>query len=208
MAEASSHAAGPFAVKTSFAGETASDPIKFIRGITAVDPDTWWQSAIAFVRENETSIEIALFVFAFAESIIFASVFVPSTPIFIGIGALEGAAEGPLMPLIVAGTLGAIAGDLASFAIGYRFRNQLPGIWPLRNHPDQLARARSFVERWGILAILASKLSGPLRPIVPMLVGANGMARWRFVSASAVSSVVWAVLVLAPAYYGLQIMTH
>jgi len=173
-----------------------------------VSLETWWQSALVFVRENETSIELALFAFAFAESIIFASVFVPSTPIFIGIGALEGAADGPLIPLIVAGTLGAIAGDLASFTIGYRFRNELPRIWPLGNHPEQLARARSFVERWGIVAILASKLSGPLRPIVPMLVGANGMPRWRFVAASAVSSIVWAVLVLAPAYYGLHAITH
>lgn len=170
--------------------------------------ETWWQSALEFVRENETSIEIALFIFAFAESIIFASVFVPSTPIFIGIGALEGAAEGPLFPLIVAGTLGAIAGDLASFAIGYRFRSKLPELWPLRNHPEQLARARAFVERWGLAAILASKLSGPLRPIVPMLVGASEMPRLRFFAASAVSSVIWAVLVLAPAYYGLHAITH
>lgn len=170
--------------------------------------ESWWQSALEFVRANETSIEIALFVFAFAESIIFASVFVPSTPIFIGIGALEGAAEGPLVPLIIAGTLGAIAGDLASFAIGYKFRDQLPQTWPLRNHPEQLARARSFVERWGLAAILASKLSGPLRPIVPMIVGANEMPRGRFVAASAVSSIIWAVLVLVPAYYGLHALTH
>jgi len=195
---------GRFTVACNFAVSPAQDPrrtVRSIRGKTAVSLETWWQSALVFVRENETSIELALFAFAFAESIIFASVFVPSTPIFIGIGALEGAADGPLIPLIVAGTLGAIAGDLASFTIGYR-------IWPLGNHPEQLARARSFVERWGIVAILASKLSGPLRPIVPMLVGANGMPRWRFVAASAVSSIVWAVLVLAPAYYGLHAITH
>lgn len=169
--------------------------------------DSILNAALDFVRENETLIEVALFVFAFAESIIFASIFVPSTPIFIGVGALEGAAQGPLIPLIIAGTLGAIAGDAASFAIGYRFKADVPKLWPLRNHPNELARARAFVERWGLLAILASKLSGPLRPIVPMLVGASDMPRSHFFAASAVSSVIWAVLVLAPAYYGVQAMT-
>ncbi|MEQ8823073.1 MAG: DedA family protein [Filomicrobium sp.] len=170
--------------------------------------DVWWEAALNFVRENETWIEIALFFFAFAESIIFASVFVPSTPLFIAIGALEGAAEGPLVPLIIAGTLGAIAGDLASFTIGFVFRRRLPELWPLRNHPKQLEQARAFVERWGIVAILVSKLSGPMRPIVPMLVGASEMSRIKFFAASAVSSVVWAVIVLMPAYYGLHAMTH
>lgn len=170
--------------------------------------DNVWQSALQFVRENETFIEVALFVFAFAESIIFASMFVPSTPIFIGIGALEGAAHGPLVPLIIAGTLGAMAGDLASFAIGYRFRDDLPRMWPLRNHPAEFQRAQTFVKRWGLLAILASKLSGPLRPIVPMLVGASSMNRGTFFAASAASSLVWAVLVLVPAYYGAQVLAQ
>ena len=177
-------------------------------GGSAVSLNEWWQSALELVRDNETSIEVALFICAFAESIIVASVFVPSTPIFIAVGALEGAAEGPLMPLILAGTVGAIFGDLASFAIGFYFRQRLPEIWPLRNHPKEFAQARAFVQRWGIMAILVSKLSGPMRPLVPMLVGASEMSSGRFVAASAVSSVVWAVLVLGPAYYGFQAITH
>ena len=111
--------------------------------------ESWWQAAIEIVRENETFIEVALFVFAFAESILFASVFVPSTPIFIGVGALEGAAEGPLVPLIIAGSLGALAGDIVSYAIGYRVRGNLAKMWLLRDHPNQLERARRFVEKWG-----------------------------------------------------------
>ena len=170
--------------------------------------ESWWQAAIEIVRENETFIEVALFVFAFAESILFASVFVPSTPIFIGVGALEGAAEGPLVPLIIAGSLGALAGDVVSYAIGYRFRGSLPKMWLLRDHPNQLERARRFVEKWGAAAVVASKLSGPLRPIVPMLVGASSMSSAKFILASAASSVIWAVLVLAPAYYGFMAMTH
>lgn len=165
-----------------------------------------WTQALSFIRENDTLIEIILFVLAFAESIIFASVFVPSSAIFIGIGALEGAAKGPLGSLIAAGALGAFAGDLASFAIGHRFRDDFPRIWPLRNHPELLTRTRRLFEKWGTLAVVASKLTGPLRPIVPMLAGASHMPLPAFAVASAISSVIWSVLVLAPAYYGLQMV--
>lgn len=170
--------------------------------------DELWTWALTFIREHETVIEVILFVLAFAESIIFASVFVPSSAIFIGIGALEGAAQGPLIPLIIAGALGALAGDLVSFAIGWRFREDIPRVWPLRNHPELLFRARQLFERWGTLAVVASKLTGPLRPIVPMLAGASHMPLPAFALASALSSIIWSVLVLAPSYYGLQLMMH
>lgn len=164
----------------------------------------WWRSAIDFVRDNEAFIELALFVFAFAESIIVASAFVPSTLIFITIGALEGAADGPLVPLVLAGALGALAGDLASFALGYRFRGDLRRAWPLSRHPRLLARGRRFMATWGIAAIVVSKLTGPMRPLIPMLAGASRMSHARFVAASAISSLAWALLTLAPAYLGFR----
>ena len=170
--------------------------------------DQYWAAVLGFVRENETFIEVALFAFAFAESIIFASVFVPSTLIFIAIGALEGAEDGALLPLVVAGALGALAGDIVSFAIGYRLRGDIGKLWGLRDHPGLLQSAHRFVARWGIAAVVVSKLSGPLRPIVPMLAGATSMPWPLFLVASAVSSVLWSVLVLVPAYHGFSAVTH
>lgn len=170
--------------------------------------DQYWAAVLRFVRENDTLIEVTLFVLAFAESIIFASIFVPSTLIFIAIGALEGAADGALFPLVVAGALGAMAGDIVSFAIGYRLRGNIDKLWVLRDHPGLLDSARSILARWGIAAVLVSKLAGPLRPIVPMLAGATSMSWPPFLMASAVSSVTWSFLALVPAYYGFGAITH
>jgi membrane protein DedA with SNARE-associated domain len=164
----------------------------------------WGQSLLAFVRENEAFIEISLFVFAFAESIVVVSSFVPATLIFLTVGALEGAANGPLLPLIMAGGLGAMAGDLVSFGLGLRFYPNLRRSWPLDRRPRLLARGRHFMSRWGIAAIGISKLSGPMRPLIPMLAGASRMPRFKFLAASAVSSLAWAALTLVPPYLGLQ----
>src|SRR6056297_511335 len=164
------------------------------------------QQVLDFVRNNGDLLGLLLFFMAMAESIIIASAFVPSSVIFVGIGALEGAA-GPLLSLVIAGALGAVAGDLVSFAIGVWQRDNLKGMWPLRGYPDMIAKAQSFFEKWGTMAVLVSKLSGPLRPIVPMLAGASRMPVARFVAVSAMSSVIWSTLVLVPAYYGAVIVT-
>ncbi|MDX2306682.1 MAG: DedA family protein [Hyphomicrobium sp.] len=163
-----------------------------------------WNALLAFMRDNAVWLEGILFILALAESIIVASVFIPSSLIFVTVGALEGAAQGPLIPLVAAGALGALAGDLISFALGYRLRGHLDTTWPLRDYREPLDTARRFFARWGVFAIVASKLSGPLRPIIPMLAGASTMSGATFLAASAVSSVIWAVVVLVPSYYGLQ----
>lgn len=168
----------------------------------------FWEQLLAFMREYDDLIEVAIFLLAFAESIIFASVFVPSSIIFVAVGALEGAANGPLFAMIVAGAFGALAGDIVSFAIGVRLRDRLAYMWPLKNHPSLLLKTRYSFEKWGVWAIIASKLLGPLRPILPMLAGASHMSWGVFILASALSSIIWSTLMLAPAYYGLQLIVQ
>ena len=171
-----------------------------------MDTHDMWDKLLQFMRDYDELIEVIIFLLAFAESIIFASVFVPSSVIFVAVGALEGAANGPLFAMIVAGALGALAGDVVSFAIGVFLRDKLPEMWPLRKYPSLLTKTRSLFERWGIWAVIASKLSGPLRPILPMLAGASHMLWGVFIPASALSSIIWSSLMLAPAYYGLQLV--
>ncbi|MEM7749138.1 MAG: DedA family protein [Pseudomonadota bacterium] len=173
-----------------------------------IDTHEIWQQLLTFMREYDELIEVIMFILAFAESIIFASVFVPSSVIFVAVGALEGAANGPLVTIIIAGALGALAGDIVSFAIGVRLRDKLPDMWPLTKYPGLLTKTREQFDRWGVWAIVASKLLGPLRPILPMLAGASYMSWSVFIPASALSSIIWSALLLAPAYYGLQLFIH
>ena len=164
------------------------------------------KSIVALVSENRALIEVALFAFAFLESIILTSWLIPSTIIFIGIGALAGADGGALASLVVAGGLGSFAGDLASYALGWRLRGELPRMWPINRHPAVLMQAQDVFRRYGLLAVFAAKFVGPLRPIVPMLAGTSSHRLAHFAAASAVSSLVWAVVVLVPAYYGARVV--
>ncbi|MEZ5842624.1 MAG: DedA family protein [Hyphomicrobiaceae bacterium] len=163
-------------------------------------------AVMAFVRQNAALIEIVLFALAFLESIILTSWLVPSTVIFVGIGALAGADGGVLAGLVIAGALGSFAGDLASYALGRRLSGELPRMWPISKHPAVLMRAEDFFRKWGLLAVLVAKFVGPLRPIVPMLAGTSRHRIDHFAAASAAASLTWSSVVLVPAYYGAKVV--
>lgn len=167
--------------------------------------NTGWVGAVLdFVRANETPVEPVLFLLAFGESVVLFSFFIPASVLFLAIGALHGASGGDLWPLIAAGTAGAFLGDVVSYGIGWRYRNDLHQMWPFRNHPEWLPNAQRFFDRWGIPGVVAAKFIGPMRPLVPTISGAVAMPGGVFLAASAVSSLVWSIVFLVPTYYGID----
>ena len=167
-------------------------------------PAGFVDGVLAFVRDNGMLIEAVLFLLAFGESIVLFSFFIPASVLFLAIGGLHGASGGNILPLIIAGTAGAFLGDLVSYWIGWRYRDDLPRMWPFRNNPQWLGNARKFFDQWGITGVVVAKFIGPMRPIVPTISGAVSMPGGIFVVASAVSSLVWSIVFLAPAFYGMD----
>lgn len=161
-----------------------------------------WDALLDFVRRNEALVEVIVFALGFAESLVFVSFFVPASVLFLGIGALQSASHAPFLPLMLAGTAGCLAGDLVSYLLGRYMRENVERVWPFSRHPNLLARSRIMFERRGMSAIFFSKFVGPLRPVVPFVGGAMHMPLLAFTIASAVSSLAWSIVFLAPAYYG------
>ena len=166
----------------------------------------FWQTVFEFVRENEVLVEVIVFILGFAESLVFVSFFVPASVLFLAIAGLHSAVDGPFLPLLVAGAAGCLAGDIVSFAIGWRVRKNVRRWWPFTSRPDLLARMRLLFGRHCSFAILVSKFVGPFRPVAPVFAGAMRMGWVPFVGASAASSLAWAAAFLAPAYYGIQLL--
>lgn len=172
------------------------------------EPSGTIASILEFVRNNETLIEATIFVLAFGESIVLFSFFIPASAIFLGIGALQAASGGALWPLLIAGTIGAFLGDLVSYWIGWRYRNDLHSTWPFRTHPEWLPNARRFLERYGIAGVVVAKFIGPMRPLVPTISGACAMPGRSFLLASGVSSLIWSIVFLVPTFYGVSLLSR
>ena len=162
--------------------------------------NSWITVVVSWTEANPALAMLAVFIFAFAESVILLAVFVPSTIIFAGIGALYATAGDTLALLWLAGSLGAVSGDTFSFSLGRIFKNDLHTYWPFRDYPHVLAHSRTFFHEWGWFALIASKFAFGLRPFVPLTAGMLAMPMRVFLLASSVSGVLWAGVMLGAGF--------
>jgi membrane protein DedA with SNARE-associated domain len=158
------------------------------------------QPVLGFAQANPGMIVLIVFTLGFAESIALVSLFVPSTFLFLGIGGIHSAAGGQFLPVWLAGSFGAAAGDVVSYLLGRYFRDDAQRMWPFSRMPGLLPKARAFVERWGFWSIVIGKFIGGLRPFVPVVAGIMDMPWLLFVLASLASAFLWAGIFLAPGY--------
>lgn len=171
-------------------------------GIMSID------GLIEHLRANPSLIEVAIFVLAFGESLVLVSLLVPATVLFIAIGALHEVSGGSLGPIVLAGIAGTTLGDLVSYSIGRRLKDQLPKRWPFNAHPAWLPGAAAFLAKWGMLGLIGSKFMGPLRSVVPAACGVLQMPVLPFVLVTICASALWSLVLLAPAYYGLRLLGY
>ncbi len=163
-------------------------------------------AVLDFVKRNEALVEVFVFLLGFAEFLVFVSFFVPASVLFLGIAALQAASDAPLLPILLSGAAGALAGDIVSYVLGWRVRHNVENCWPFRSNPGLLARTRAMFESRGVYAVVVGKFVGPLRPLIPFVGGAMHMPWATFTIASAASSFAWAAVFLAPSYYGMKLL--
>lgn len=157
-------------------------------------------AVVRLVREHLYLAEPTVFLLGFAEGIPVLSLLVPSSALFLGLGTVHAQLGGTFMQLWLAASLGAVLGDLATYAIGRIFKHRTAELWPFSRNPEWLPRGRALMERWGIMAVLGGKFLGFLRPFIPVIAGIVEMPPFRFLLASILSSLAWAGVFLAPGY--------
>ncbi|NOY82121.1 MAG: phosphatase PAP2 family protein [Kiritimatiellaeota bacterium] len=148
---------------------------------------------------NHAQIAYALvFLAAFSESLALVGLIIPGTTMMFAAGVVV--STGALMPgpVFLLAVLGAIAGDGASYWLGHRYRDRLRSVWPLRRHPEVVARGEAYFFRHGGKSVFLGRFVGPVRPIIPMIAGMLGMAPTRFAVSNLLSAVGWATAALLP----------
>jgi membrane protein DedA with SNARE-associated domain len=134
----------------------------------------------------------AVFLLAFSEAIPIIGTVVPGSTLIVAISAL--AIEADISPwlLLVAATLGAIAGDGASFWLGQRCHRQVLDRWPLNRFPRLIARSEAFFNRYGGASVFLARFTAVVRAFVPLIAGIVRMPARQFYVANILSALVWA----------------
>jgi len=122
---------------------------------------------------------------------------VPGTTVLIA-AALYAAAENglPIVGVIAAGGLGALAGTTVAFGVGRyggeRLLLRLGG--RLRQRPDRVQRLRREFAAHGIVWLFIGRFISGLRNVTGLLAGASGMTLKRFLPVSTAAALAWALL--------------
>jgi membrane protein DedA with SNARE-associated domain len=159
---------------------------------------TWTQDLLNWVSANPGWTGVLVFLVACVESLVVIGILVPGIFILFGVGAMIGMGVIDLAPIWIWGSLGALLGDLFSYAVGRRYREHLVDIWPFSRYPSMLQRGTTFFNRHGAKSVIAGRFIGPLRPVIPATAGMMGMTPGRFIGVDVPASIIWSPAYLLP----------
>jgi membrane protein DedA with SNARE-associated domain/membrane-associated phospholipid phosphatase len=143
-----------------------------------------------------------LFVVALLESVILVGLLVPGSiiTIFAGFLALHG--KGDLAAVMTASALGALFGDMLSYALGARLGPVLlDGRW-MRRRRDLIRRAELFFVEHGGKSVFFGRFIGPMRGFLPFIAGSARMSPAAFGMFALVSAVIWGIVYPGLGYLG------
>ncbi|KTD04225.1 Legionella secretion system protein Y [Legionella geestiana] len=138
------------------------------------------------------------FLISFSESLAIIGSIIPGSVTMTAIGILAGSGVMRVDLTLLAAILGAIAGDSASYILGFACRDQLQNVWPFRRYPAWLALGREYFERHGGKSVLIGRFVGPLRSLIPVIAGMLHMNQYRFFFANVLSAIGWSLLYMLP----------
>lgn len=156
----------------------------------------WMHGLLEFVRQHQAWAAPIVLLLAFGESLAFISLLIPAWGALVAIGALMGASDLSIWPVLIAGAIGAALGDWLSYWFGYKYKDRVAQMWPLCKFPTLLPRGEAFVTRYGVPGIFLGRFFGPLRASVPLVAGIFEMPYWRFQLANFSSALVWSAVLL------------
>lgn len=161
----------------------------------------WIQDLLSWLSAHPGWGWALVFFVAFAESLALIGILLPGVMILFGVGALIGLGVLELLPIWLAATSGAFLGDSLSYLLGRSYREHLLEIWPFSQFPGTMQRGRNFFHRHGERSVFAGRFIGPLRPIIPAVVGILDMKPSRFLVSDFAASVAWAPVFLLPGVF-------
>jgi membrane protein DedA with SNARE-associated domain len=127
---------------------------------------------------------------------------IPASFVMLAGGAFAASGDLSLWAVVAAAFGGAVIGDQAGYRAG-RYGGQIleARIARVPARAALLARARAFVEKWGVAGVFFSTwLVAPLGPWVNLAAGATGMGALRFTFWDALGEAIWVAIYVGLGY--------
>lgn len=155
---------------------------------------------IAWLTSHARWVGPAIFLVAMLESLAIAGLIVPGVALLFAAAAIAGSAQTEVYAVLAWGFAGAVCGDMASFALGRIFHQDIRRLSLFRKHPQWIDGGEAFFQRYGVMSILIGRFVGPIRPVIPLVAGMFDMPTARFVAINLFSALLWAPVYVLPGY--------
>ncbi|WP_460151899.1 bifunctional DedA family/phosphatase PAP2 family protein [Pseudomonas sp. S2_B07] len=160
----------------------------------------WLDSVTGWLTVNPQWLAAAVFIVAFVECLAIAGLIVPGTVMLFAVAVLAGSGALSLSETLLLGFFAGVLGDVVSYFIGRHFHQNIRRLPGLRHHPEWIAGAEAYFQRYGIASLLVGRFIGPLRPMLPMVAGMFDMPFPRFFAVSLLAAAGWSVAYLLPGW--------
>ena len=156
--------------------------------------DAFFQSVIdTMVANPGWAFWIAL-ILAAAENTAFLSIFIHTTPVLIGVGAIASTGRFDFTPVFLGAGIGSVLGATLSWWLGIIYGERILQWKPLRARPELIARATAALNRWGAAGIVIGHFFFAIRPVIFLMCGMVRMNFWKFSFWNIIGSFAWAYL--------------
>ena len=160
----------------------------------------WLDSVTGWLAAHPQWLAAAVFIVAFVECLAIAGLIVPGTVLLFAVAVLAGSGALSLSETLLLGFTAGVLGDIVSYFIGRHFHQNIRRLPGLRHHPEWIAGAEAYFQRYGIASLLVGRFIGPLRPMLPMVAGMFDMPFPRFAAVSLLAAAGWSVAYLLPGW--------
>ncbi|WP_338920835.1 bifunctional DedA family/phosphatase PAP2 family protein [Pseudomonas silesiensis] len=160
----------------------------------------WLDSVTGWLTVNPQWLAAAVFIVAFVECLAIAGLIVPGTVLLFAVAVLAGSGALSLSDTLLLGFVAGVLGDIVSYFVGRHFHQNIRRLPGLRHHPEWIAGAEAYFQRYGIASLLVGRFIGPLRPMLPMVAGMFDMPFPRFAAVSLLAAAGWSVAYLLPGW--------
>ena len=160
----------------------------------------WLSGLTIWLEAHPHWLGVTILAIAFLECLAIAGLVVPGSMMLFALAVLAGTGVLELWQTLLLAYVGGVFGDLLSYLIGRQQHQKIRSLPYLRDHPQWLAGAEQYFQRYGVISLLIGRFIGPLRPLLPMVAGMFDMPFPRFVLVSLFASAGWAVVYLLPGW--------
>ncbi|QIE01883.1 DedA family protein [Buchnera aphidicola] len=144
-----------------------------------------------FITQSSIYSLLLIGMVAFLESLALVGLLLPGIILMTTLGTFIGNGKLLFYPAWIAGSIGCLCGDWASYYFGLYFKNCLTKLKFLKNNQKLVDKITSVLDKHSIIAIILGRFIGPTRPLMPMICGMLKLSLNKFIYPSIIGCIFW-----------------